>query len=224
MTTDEFQFHGSTRPPARGRMLAVVGIASAALALGGLTGCGSDDEPTTVGAPPGPSGPGGESQGESAGDAGEDGTGGEAGEDTADDAGSGDVEIPEGHFAVGETAVYDNGLELTLSAAEPYQPSDYAVGAVEGNDAYAFTLTVANSGDAVVDADWLLLTAYHPDGQEAGQIFDDAVGEGFLTGLNPGETASADYAFSALPGTATLDIHVEQTLEFADPAIWTVGL
>lgn len=50
----------------------------------------------------------------------------------------------------GETFVYDDGVELTVSAPAPYTPTELAAGATYPDNVY-FTVTLKNSSDAPVD-------------------------------------------------------------------------
>ncbi|GAA2443963.1 DUF2510 domain-containing protein [Agromyces soli] len=50
----------------------------------------------------------------------------------------------------GETFVYDDGVELTVSAPAPYTPTELAAGATYPDNVY-FTVTLKNTSDAAVD-------------------------------------------------------------------------
>ncbi|ONK13804.1 DUF4352 domain-containing protein [Streptomyces sp. MP131-18] len=203
---------------ARQRMLALAGAAAATLALGGLTACSSEDDPESA------TGSGGAEGEQAEEDGGTDDDGeGQSAEETTEETSE---ETDDGLFAAEETAVYDSGFEITVSAAEPYTPTDWAVGHTEGNAAYSVTVSLANNGSEAVDTTFILATARAgAEGVTAEEIYDDTVGNGFNGELLPGRTASADYAFDAPPDAAALEVQIEQALEFdSTPAIWEIPL
>ncbi len=211
------------------RMRALACVAVATLALGGLTACSSEDEPESATGSGGAEGEQVEEQttenAENAG--GESGESGETGgTEETEGAEEGEGGTDDGLFAAGETAVYDSGFEITVSAAEPYTPTDWAIGHTEGNAAYSVTVSLANNGSEAVDTTFILATARAgADGVTAEEIYDDGVGDGFNGELLPGRTATADYAFDAPPDAASLEVQIEQALEFdSTPAIWEIPL
>ncbi|MDT0441685.1 DUF4352 domain-containing protein [Streptomyces johnsoniae] len=201
---------------ARQRMLALAGAAAATLALGGLTACSSEDDPESATGSGGAEGEQAEENTEEDG-----GENGGTAEEEATEEGTDD-----GLFAAEETAVYDSGFEITVSAAEPYTPTDWAVGHTEGNAAYSVTVSLANNGEESVDTTFVLASARAgADGVTAETIYDDTVGTGFNGELLPGRTASAEYAFDAPPDAAALEVQIEQALELdSTPAIWEIPL
>lgn len=199
----------------RQRMLAIAGLTAATLALGGLTACEDGEEPT------GQEDAGSQETGDQ-----ESGTGQDAG-DAADagDAGE-EAGTDDGVFAAGETAAYDDGLEITVSAPEPYTPSEYAIGHTEGNDPYTFTVTVENTGEAGIDVTLLLPVARTGErGAEAEEIYDDVVGGGFTGEVLPGRSASAEYAFDIPADAAAIEVQIDHPMDFeAAPALWELPL
>jgi hypothetical protein len=91
-------------------------------------------------------------------------------------------------FAFGETMTWDDGVALTVSAPEPYTPSDFAVGATQANHV-VFTLTITNNSTA--DLQPLPLPTLTSGDQEVSQIFDigsDPFDVGDDVGFPPVET------------------------------------
>ncbi|RKN08683.1 DUF4352 domain-containing protein [Streptomyces radicis] len=186
------------------RRSAFAGAAAALLAMGALSACSSEEERAE------------EAVEEALADLeelGETTAGGAAGEDGAEQ------EI----FAAGETAVFDNGVEYTVSAAEPYSPSEWAVGHTEGNEPQVVSLTVTNNGAETYDTSFILTTArIGEDGVEAELIIDDPVGLGPGGSVAPGQSATADYAFDIPAGEPSFSLTVEELLEFG--ATWDLTL
>lgn len=94
----------------------------------------------------------------------------------------------EGSLAFGDTMTWDDGVALTVSAPEPYTPSDFAVGATHANNV-VFTLTITNNSAA--DLQPLPLPALSSGDQDVSQIFDvggDVFGPGDDVGFPPGAT------------------------------------
>ncbi|MCZ7414704.1 MULTISPECIES: DUF4352 domain-containing protein [unclassified Streptomyces] len=185
----------------------IAAVATAVLAVGGLTACGTDDEPTKESKPSSSS---------------EEKTGGETkdgdkkGEEKSDESGA---------YAAGDTAVYDSGLKITVSAAEGYTPDEYAVGHTEGNTAHKVTVTLENTGDENVSADLITVSARAgEDGVDAEEIFDNTVGSGFSGELLPGKKATAVYAFDAPADAKVLDLEVELIDFTTAPAQWSLQL
>ncbi|MCF3963346.1 DUF4352 domain-containing protein [Streptomyces fuscigenes] len=115
------------------------------------------------------------------------------------DSGVGSKDKP---LSAGDTAVYDDDLNVTIGAAQPYSPDDFAVGHKPGNHAYKVTITIENKGKKAYDATLTTVAARAgADGREATEIFDNTVGEGFTGQVLPGRKATAVFAFDA-PGAA----------------------
>lgn len=93
-----------------------------------------------------------------------------------------------GAFAFGQTMTWDDGVALTVSAPEPYTPSDFAVGATEANNV-VFTLTITNN--STEDLQPLPFPAISAGDQEVSQIFDigsDLADPGDDVGIPPTAT------------------------------------
>lgn len=69
----------------------------------------------------------------------------------------------------GETMTWDDGIALTVSPPEPYEPSDIAVGATQANHV-VFTLTITNN--SAEDLQPLPLPTLTSGDQDVSQIFD----------------------------------------------------
>jgi hypothetical protein len=181
----------------RGRLLAVAGTTAAVLAVGGLTAC----EPET------PSG-GGDSPGTQEPD--------EPGE--AEEPGEAD----EGFLGAGETHVYENGLEITISAAEEFTPSDHIE--LKGT-AYMVTVTVENSGDEDYTARVLYSARAGEAGNVAENIYDSAQLDGDPDGtVKPGRTLTGEIAFDVPDGADFIDVSVKPVdIDLAE-AFWNLKL
>ncbi|MBQ0987242.1 DUF4190 and DUF4352 domain-containing protein [Streptomyces sp. F63] len=135
---------------------------------------------------------------------------GSGGKDKAgkDDAAGSDASDAE-TYAAGDTVVYDDGVQVTVSRHTAYSPGEFSIGHEKGNKAYKVTVTVVNKGKEKFDTALLTVDARAgKDGKTAESIFDDKVGEGFNGTVVPGKTASAEFAFDAPAAAKTLEIEV----------------
>ncbi|MFD8555503.1 DUF4190 domain-containing protein [Streptomyces fradiae] len=139
-------------------------------------------------------------------------TGGDKGKGAAGDAGTADggtdgAAVPE-VLAGGETIIYDDDLQITVSAAKAFTPSDVAAGHTAGNKAYKVTVVVENGGKAKFDTDTVLLEGRAgKDGVTAEQVFDEGL-DGVTGTLAPGKKATGTYAFSVPADAKTLTVEV----------------
>ncbi|WP_308101585.1 DUF4352 domain-containing protein [Streptomyces sp. S07_1.15] len=143
------------------------------------------------------------------GAAAEDGGGGggkeKAGDDGAADPGAAGGET----YAAGDTVVYDDGVQVTVSRHTAYTPGEFAIGHTKGNKAYKVTVTVVNKGEEKFDTALLTVDARAgKDGKTAESIFDDKIGQGFNGTVVPGRTATAEFAFDTPAGAKTLEVEV----------------
>lgn len=93
-----------------------------------------------------------------------------------------------GTLAFGETMTWDDGVALTVSAPEPYTPSEFAVGATRANHVVV-TLTLTNGSTG--DLQPLPLPALTSGDQEVSQVVDlgnDLLGPGDDVGIPPTAT------------------------------------
>ncbi|MFE7414065.1 DUF4352 domain-containing protein [Streptomyces laurentii] len=127
-------------------------------------------------------------------------------------------------LAGGDTSVYDDGLKVTVSAAKPFTPSEYAVGHTKGNKAYQVTITVENGGKKNFDATLVTLSARAgADGAEADEIADDKIGGGITGSILPGKKATAIYAFDTPADAKDLTIEASPGIDY-DGAQWELKL
>ena len=126
-----------------------------------------------------------------------------------------------GTLSFGETNVWQNGVELSVSAPEPYTPSEFAAGA-DLPDNVVFTITIRNySSENLEPTPFPQLSS---GGQEASQIFDvSADGQEVsvppTTVVLPGQSVTWRAAWSvADPNTLTME--VAPSFEYQD-AIFT---
>ncbi|SFC14614.1 DUF4352 domain-containing protein [Streptomyces aidingensis] len=216
------------RATGRGRRTTAVAgaVAAAVLALGGLTACeeplppdageGSSQQPDADGGDDGAA-DGGDG-GDGAGDGGGDGGGDEAGDGGGEDA---PAEADEGFLAAGETHRYPNGLEVTLSAAEPYTPADYVE--YTGTPCKT-TVTVTNNGAEETEIIFLFSARAGDAGVEAPEIFDGELAAEPQGTLKPGRTFTGEVAFDVPEGADFIDVTVDPLDIDLDPAYWNLRL
>lgn len=118
-----------------------------------------------------------------------------------------------GALAFGETMTWDDGVALTVSAPEPYTPSDLAVGATRANHV-VFTLTLTNG--STEDLQPLPLPSMSAGDQEVSQVVDlgndllgprDDVGIPPTATIEPGGSISWRAAWSLDdPSSVTLEV------------------
>ncbi|MFI8966245.1 DUF4352 domain-containing protein [Streptomyces sp. NPDC053493] len=127
-------------------------------------------------------------------------------------------------LAAGDSSVYDDKLQVTVSAAKPYTPSEFAVGHTKGNKAYQVTVTLENGGTKAFDSVLTTLTARAGEkGTEAEQIADgDTIG-GFNGTVLPGKKATATFAFDAPADAKTLTVEVSPGLDH-DASQWELKI
>lgn len=93
-----------------------------------------------------------------------------------------------GSLAFGETMTWDDGVALTVSAPEPYTPSEFAVGATRANHVVV-TLTLTNG--STEDLQPLPLPSMSAGDQEVSQVVDlgnDLLGPADDVGIPPTAT------------------------------------
>ncbi|MFE7749843.1 DUF4190 domain-containing protein [Streptomyces sp. NPDC057428] len=136
--------------------------------------------------------------------------------DTADDKAVGLDEA--------DTAVYDDGLEVTVGPANAYTPDEFAAGHTKGNSAYKVTVVMENKSKEKLDASLATVDARAgKDGVNAEQIFDGKVGEGFSGTVLPGKKITAQFAFDAPADAKNLTVEVSPGLEW-DADQWDLKL
>ncbi|WP_448006174.1 hypothetical protein [Agromyces bauzanensis] len=124
-----------------------------------------------------------------------------------------------GDLAFGETMTWDDGVALTVSAPEPYTPSDFAVGATRANH-IIFTLTITNNSSE--DLQPLPLPTLSSGDQEVSQIVDlggDLFGPGDDVGIPPTATVEPGGSVSwrvawSLDDPSSLTLQVAPNLSY----------
>ena len=92
-----------------------------------------------------------------------------------------DEAVPAEALSFGDTMAWENGVEMTVSAPEPYTPSEAAAGADQANH-IVFTMTITNNSTENLQP--LPYTRLSSGGQEGSQIFD-ATADGGQIGIPP---------------------------------------
>ena len=116
---------------------------------------------------------------------------------------------PVGNLAFGDTMVWEDDVELTVSAPEPYTPTEFAAGADQASQ-LAFTMTITNNSTENLQP--VVYTRLSSGGQEASQIFDvtadgTQIGVPPTTVVLPGESVTWTEAWSvADPNSLTMQI------------------
>ena len=116
---------------------------------------------------------------------------------------------PVGNLAFGDTMVWEDDVELTVSAPVPYSPTEFAAGATLPNN-IVFTMTITNNSTENLEP--LPFAQLSSGGQEASQIFDitgdgEDVGVPPTTVILPGESVTWRTAWSvADPASLTMQI------------------
>ena len=126
-----------------------------------------------------------------------------------------------GTLSFGETNVWENGVQLSVSAPEPYTPSEFAAGA-DLPDNLVFTITIRNNSSENLEP--TPFPQLSSGGQEASQIFDvTADGQDVsvppTTVILPGQSVTWRAAWSVADPSA-LTMQVAPSFEYQD-AIFT---
>ncbi|MGW8889776.1 DUF4352 domain-containing protein [Streptomyces sp. NPDC055749] len=123
-----------------------------------------------------------------------------------------------------DTAVYDDGLEITVSNAAAYTPDAYAAGHTKGNRAYKVSVVVENKTKEKFDATLVGVDARAgQDGVNAEQIFDGKVGAGFSGTVLPGKKITVQFAFDAPADAKNLTVEVSPGFDW-DASQWDLKL
>ncbi|MFC8230036.1 DUF4352 domain-containing protein [Streptomyces sp. NPDC057287] len=124
----------------------------------------------------------------------------------------------------GDSAAYDDGLEITVDAPAPYTAGEFAIGHTKGNSAYTVSVVIENKGKEKFDAALVTVDARAgEDGVNAEQIYDDKTGEGFTGTVLPGKKITAKYAFDAPADAKNLTVEVAPGFEW-DASQWELKL
>ncbi|MGI5482367.1 DUF4190 domain-containing protein [Streptomyces lavendofoliae] len=128
-------------------------------------------------------------------------------------------------LAAGDTSVYDDDLQVTVSAATSVKAGEFAIGHTEGNKVYEVTITVENAGKEKFSTDGLTVGARAGEnGVTAEEIFDgETYGTGFTGSVLPGKKATVKYAFDAPADAGSLTVEVTPGFDY-DAAQWDLKL
>lgn len=127
-------------------------------------------------------------------------------------------------LAAGDTAVYDDGLSVTVSAPKKYSPSDTAVGHTAGNVAYQVTVTLENTGKKKANTTLFTTDARAgAKGTKAEEIIDGKVGGSPGAQILPGKTVTVTLAYDTPPAAKTLDVSVSPDI-LHDEIEWDLKL
>ncbi|MFH8615213.1 DUF4352 domain-containing protein [Streptomyces sp. NPDC017979] len=134
--------------------------------------------------------------------------------------GDGDGSGAGGAYAPGDTASYDDGLKVTVTAAKKFTPGEYAAGHASGNKAYKVTVSLENTGTKNFDTVLTIVDARAgADGVTAEKIYDDAVGMGFDGNVAPGKKATVTFGFSSPAEAKNLTVEVTPGFDYG-PVQW----
>lgn len=112
-------------------------------------------------------------------------------------------------LAAGDTLIYDDDVQVTVSAPKPYSPGQFSIGHTKGNKAYTVTIAIENAGKKKFDANLVTVDARAgKDGVSAEQIYDDKAGHGFEGSILPGRKATVTFAFDAPADAENLTVEV----------------
>ncbi|MFJ6855375.1 DUF4352 domain-containing protein [Streptomyces sp. NPDC091271] len=147
-----------------------------------------------------------------------------AGGGAAGDGTAGGTEGKDDILRQGDSAAYDDGLEITVNAPAPYTADEFAIGHTKGNSAWTVAVVIENKGKEKFDAALVSVDARAgADGVNAEQIFDGKVGEGFSGTVLPGKKITAKYAFDAPADAKNLTVEVGPGFEW-DASQWELKL
>ncbi|MEU4498202.1 DUF4190 domain-containing protein [Streptomyces sp. NPDC023998] len=144
--------------------------------------------------------------------------------DTAEKPKSDDKADPAETLAAGDTSIYDDDLQVTVSAPKDFTPNDFAVGHTKGHKAYVVTVVIENAGKETFDATLATAEARAgKDGVKAEQIFDEGVGDGFNGKILPGKKATVKFAFDAPADAKILTVEISPGISY-DASQWELTL
>ncbi|MEU7292439.1 DUF4190 domain-containing protein [Streptomyces exfoliatus] len=124
----------------------------------------------------------------------------------------------------GDTLVYEDDLEITVSDPKPYSVDEFAIGHTKGNKAYQVTVVIENAGKEKFDATSVQLSARAgANSVTAEEIHDGKVGAGFEGTVMPGKKATVTYAFDAPKDAKNLTVEVNPGWEY-DATQWELKI
>lgn len=125
----------------------------------------------------------------------------------------------DGILAFGETVTWDNNVSLSVSAPAPYTPTEYAAGAVEGQQVVIFELVLTNNSGEVYEP--AVYGTASSGGVEAAGVFDYDQGVTLppTTAILAGQTIKWQQAYS-VADPANITLQISAGFEY-DDAIFT---
>lgn len=146
------------------------------------------------------------------------------GEAAAGEGAAGGTEGKDDVLRQGDSAVYDDGLEITVGAPAAYTADEFAVGHTKGNSAWTVSVVIENKGKEKFDTALVGVDARAgEDGVDAEQIFDGQIGEGFTGTVLPGKKITAKFAFDAPADAGNLTVEVSPGFDW-DASQWELKL
>jgi hypothetical protein len=124
-------------------------------------------------------------------------------------------EIEDPTLSFGETATYDDGLALNVSAPKAYKPSEYAAGSEGYSEFVSFTITLVNKTGKPFDPAMAMQSVMSGDA-EASSIFDgDTIGGSPSTKVLNGRTVKWTVAYG-VKNPADLTMEIAPSFEHSD--------
>ncbi|MFD5041483.1 DUF4352 domain-containing protein [Streptomyces sp. NPDC058377] len=146
------------------------------------------------------------------------------GEAAAGEGAAGGTEGKDDVLRQGDSAVYDDGLEITVGAPAAYTADEFAVGHTKGNSAWTVSVVIENKGKEKFDTALVGVDARAgADGVDAEQIFDGQIGAGFDGTVLPGRKITAKFAFDAPADAGNLTVEVSPGFDW-DASQWELKL
>lgn len=129
-------------------------------------------------------------------------------------------EVTEGQATLGDTWVYDDGIEVTVAKGEKFEPSDTSAGGEGFDDYVKFAVTVTNNTGESFDPSSTYITVQSGT-SEGNQIFDSGanIKGGPSTTLLDGRSVSYDVAFG-VDDPKDVVMEIRPSFDY-DPAIFT---
>ncbi|MCX2185119.1 DUF4352 domain-containing protein [Streptomyces sp. SKN60] len=129
-------------------------------------------------------------------------------------------------LAADETAAYEDGLEVTVSAPKAFTPDEFAVGHTEGNKAYKVTVTIENKGKKAFDTSGTLPNARAgKDGADAEMILGEKLDVAFEGSVLPGKKVTKTFAFDAPAAAKVLTVEIQPAMGLEhDAAQWDLKI
>jgi hypothetical protein len=124
-------------------------------------------------------------------------------------------------LALGATATYGDGLEITVSAPKAWEPSEYAAGHEAFDHHLVFPVRVVNGTEAPYDVPLDFYLTVQSSNAEGSEIYDEHMPSTPQTAILPGREAEWQQAF-AVADPADLVVEVTAGWE-RDPVFFTTS-